>query len=143
MHPITPTTARRASAIVAIALLSLGATSLAQYAITASTIDGGGGTLTGSTYAVSGTVGQPDASPTTIGATYEVTGGFWTASPPPCLCVADLDDDCDTDVFDFAVFAPNFGATGLTPNTGGDFDGDGDVDVFDFAVFAPGFGCGS
>lgn len=47
------------------------------YAITSSTIDGGGGTSTGGVYSVSGTMGQPDAGgPMTNGA-YAVTGGFW------------------------------------------------------------------
>ncbi len=61
------------------------------------------------------------------------------APPPPC--VADLDGDADVDVFDFGVFAGNFGSAGLPPGTGGDYDGDGDVDVFDFGVFAGDFGC--
>jgi len=41
------------------------------------TIDGGGGTSTGVVYAVSGTIGQPDASPLLTGGPYSVTGGFW------------------------------------------------------------------
>jgi hypothetical protein len=74
-------------------------------------------------------------------------GGAWqgpeTICPDDCVapCVGDIDGDGDTDVFDFGIFAPNFGATGLPPFTGGDLDGDGDVDVFDFGFFAPDFGC--
>jgi hypothetical protein len=56
-------------------------------------------------------------------------------------CTGDMDGDGDVDVFDFGIFAPNFGSTGHTPFTNGDLDGDGDVDVFDFAIFAPNFGC--
>ena len=41
------------------------------------TIDGGGGTSTGGVYAVSGTIGQPDAGPTMSGGNYSLVGGFW------------------------------------------------------------------
>jgi hypothetical protein len=40
-------------------------------------IAGGGGTSTGGTYVVSGTIGQPDASGQMSGGSYSVTGGFW------------------------------------------------------------------
>jgi len=40
-------------------------------------IAGGGGTSTGGTYSVSGTIGQPDASGAMSGGNYSVTGGFW------------------------------------------------------------------
>lgn len=40
-------------------------------------ISGGGGTSTGGTYTVSGTIGQPDASGAMSGGNYSVTGGFW------------------------------------------------------------------
>ena len=39
-------------------------------------VDGGGGTSTGGVYAVSGTIGQPDAGAMN-GGPYSVTGGFW------------------------------------------------------------------
>ena len=38
----------------------------------------GGGTSTGATYQVSGTIGQPDASGALTGGNYSVTGGFWS-----------------------------------------------------------------
>lgn len=41
-----------------------------------STLDAGGGTSTGGTYAVQGTIGQTDTS-IMSGGTYSVTGGFW------------------------------------------------------------------
>jgi hypothetical protein len=41
-------------------------------------IAGGGGTSTGATYTVSGTIGQPDASSAMNGGNYSVTGGFWS-----------------------------------------------------------------
>lgn len=40
-------------------------------------MDGGGGTSTGGVYAVSGTLGQPDAGATMRGGAYNLKGGFW------------------------------------------------------------------
>ena len=45
----------------------------AQYAITTSTIDSGGGTLTGATYTLSGTIGQTDPG-VLVGASYTLDG---------------------------------------------------------------------
>src|SRR2546426_401573 len=50
----------------------------AQYSIDWFTIDGGGGTSTGTVYAVSGTIGQPDAGPMMSGGSFALTGGFWS-----------------------------------------------------------------
>lgn len=63
---------------------------------------------------------------------------FMTAPPPGC--VADIDGDGDSDVFDFGIFVLNFGHTGVGPSEG-DLDGDGAVTVGDFGIFALGFGC--
>jgi hypothetical protein len=41
-------------------------------------VSGGGGTSTGGTYQVSGTIGQPDASGAMTGGSYSLTGGFWS-----------------------------------------------------------------
>ena len=41
-------------------------------------VAGGGGTSTGGTYTVSGTIGQHDASGAMSGGNYSVTGGFWS-----------------------------------------------------------------
>jgi hypothetical protein len=40
-------------------------------------VAGGGGTSTGGTYQVSGTIGQPDAGGPLTGGPYSLTGGFW------------------------------------------------------------------
>ena len=54
------------------------ATAPAQsYSIDWYTIDGGGGTSTGGTFSVSGTIGQPDAGGPMTGGNYTLTGGFW------------------------------------------------------------------
>jgi hypothetical protein len=48
-----------------------------SYSIDWYKVSGGGGTSTGETYQVSGTIGQPDASGAMSGGSYSVTGGFW------------------------------------------------------------------
>jgi len=58
----------------------LGFTALARaqtYSIDWFTIDGGGGTSTGGVFAVSGTIGQPDAGGLMSNGPYSVNGGFW------------------------------------------------------------------
>ena len=40
-------------------------------------VAGGGGTSTGGSYSVSGTIGQPDASAPMTGGNYSITGGYW------------------------------------------------------------------
>ena len=47
-----------------------------QYSITWSTLDGGGGTSTNGPYALTGTIGQPDAGLMSAG-NYTLEGGFW------------------------------------------------------------------
>jgi len=49
-----------------------------NYSIDWFKIAGGGGTSTGGTYSVSGTIGQPDASGQMSGGNFTVTGGFWS-----------------------------------------------------------------
>ena len=49
-----------------------------NYSIDWYQIAGGGGTSTGGTYQVSGTIGQPDAGVAMGGGNYSLTGGFWS-----------------------------------------------------------------
>ncbi len=53
------------------------AENVANVGISGFTIDGGGGESTGGEYALSGTIGQPDASSAMEGGDYDLTGGFW------------------------------------------------------------------
>jgi hypothetical protein len=48
-----------------------------SYSIDWYKVAGGGGTSTGGTYQVSGTIGQPDAGMAMTGGNYSLTGGFW------------------------------------------------------------------
>jgi hypothetical protein len=49
-----------------------------QYSVGWYKISGGGGTSTGATYQVTGTIGQPDAGGALTGGGYSLTGGFWS-----------------------------------------------------------------
>jgi len=64
--------------LLALSLMALVARAQTNYTIDWFTIDGGGGTSTGGVYAVSGTIGQPDASGAMTGGNYSLTGGFWS-----------------------------------------------------------------
>ena len=67
----------QAAALATALLLSTAASAWSQnYSIDWFTIDGGGGTSSGGSYSVSGTIGQPDAGSMSGGA-YTLIGGFW------------------------------------------------------------------
>lgn len=70
-----------ALALLSLAVLALGAApASAQLAIGAYTVDGGGGTSSGGSFAVTGTIGQPDAAPPATGGVFSLAGGFWPAA---------------------------------------------------------------
>jgi hypothetical protein len=56
----------------------------AEQQLTRWTVDGGGGRSQGARYALTGTVGQPDAIPLLYGGRYRLGGGFW-ADPQPVI----------------------------------------------------------
>lgn len=59
-----------------IAALAVALVAMAQYSINWSTIDGGGGTMSGGDFVLRGTIGQPDAD-NMDGGDYLIHGGFW------------------------------------------------------------------
>ncbi len=68
---------------VGVLLLALATAAVAQiggYSLNWWTIDNGGGSSTGSTYSLSGTIGQPDAGNLSSGS-YRLEGGFWAVGP--------------------------------------------------------------
>lgn len=67
-----------ASGLVVLGLLMPLIASAQNYSIVWYKIAGGGGTSSGGTYSVSGTIGQPDASGALSGGRYSLTGGFWS-----------------------------------------------------------------
>jgi hypothetical protein len=67
-------------AAVALLLVTLSASgqSGGPYELSWYTIDGGGGTSSGGSFTLSGTIGQPDAGGPLVGGNYALTGGFWS-----------------------------------------------------------------
>ncbi len=63
---------------IALAALAFSVTASAQFNINWFSIDGGGGTLAGGQFVVSGTIGQPDAAPVLAGGPFTLEPGFWT-----------------------------------------------------------------
>src|SRR5216683_1977715 len=67
--------------------LFLPALAHAQYAIDWFTVDGGGGTSSGGSFTLTGTIGQPDAG-TLSGGNYTLQGGFWPGIVVPATAEA-------------------------------------------------------
>ena len=67
------------SLILIAAILTAGSrfTCAQSYSVDWFTVDGGGGASTGGSFAVSGTIGQPDAGGPMTGGDFSFTGGFW------------------------------------------------------------------
>jgi hypothetical protein len=78
----------RFAILILLAFLLLASTALAadSYNLSWWTADSGGGTSSGGSYTLSGTIGQPDAGVVAIGGGYTLAGGFWhggeAAAPP-------------------------------------------------------------
>ena len=104
-------------------LFSIVATGYADYSITWSTIDGGGGRSTGGSFVLTGTIGQPDAA-YSAGGDYELLGGFWTGGP---LCFVDFES--------FARFAEYWLETGTGLPADLYEDEHNIVNEFDLGVF--------
>lgn len=65
-------------ALLAAWLFAPGLALAQQYSVDWYKVSGGGGTSGNSQYAVSGTIGQPDAGGSRTGGNYSLDGGFWS-----------------------------------------------------------------
>jgi hypothetical protein len=83
---------------------------LAQLAIPWHTIAGGAGASTGGVYAVSGTIGQPEAGEPMTGGQFSVTGGFWAM---PQVVQSE-----GAPTLSITLAAPGFATLWWTPATG-------------------------
>ena len=83
----------------------------AQYSIDWWTIDGGGGTITGGVYTLSGTIGQPDAGGSMTNGQYSIIGGFWVL--PTAV------QTTNAPTLTIAAAAPGFALISWSPNTPG------------------------
>jgi len=61
-----------------LALWATAVSALGQYSIDWYKVSGGGGTSSGGSYQLSGTIGQHDAGGPMTGGNYSLTGGFWS-----------------------------------------------------------------
>jgi hypothetical protein len=119
-------------------VLMLASAAYAQPTIDWYTIDGGGGTSTGGTFELSGTIGQPDAGVMT-GGTFELSGGYWTAVAPPVLtCDYDYNQDENVDLTDAQLMAQvAAGIIVADPSwLSGDLNGDENADLTDAQLLA-------
>lgn len=84
---VTPT--RRLRAVLGLACLlplaALAQSSSASFQVPRQSIDGGAQRATSATYAVVGTLGQPDAGSPVASASYTLNGGFHRAAPAGVL----------------------------------------------------------
>ncbi len=108
-------------------LVLFAAAGYGDYKIAWHTMDSGGGTSTGGTYQLTGTIGQPDAA-YLGGGQYELLAGFWVGGPQ---CIVNLED--------FAQFALYWLDSPCDESNnwcgGADLDTSGDVSLTDFTVF--------
>ena len=97
----------------------------ADYSIDWHTIDGGGGTSSSETYALTGTIGQPDTGLSSA-EVYVISAGFW---PGNSGCVVNL--------IDLALFVEQWLLSSPgEPYWPADFNQDEDVDIADFATLS-------
>ncbi|MFI4897205.1 MAG: GC-type dockerin domain-anchored protein [Phycisphaerales bacterium JB059] len=109
------------------------------YELGAYTVDGGGGTLAGATYQLSGSVGQPDAGGPLQGPVYCVVGGFWPGGGETA-CVADLAAPQGTlDFSDVVAFLTAYGIGDLSVDFA---EPSGVLDFSDIIVFLGEYGAG-
>lgn len=91
----------------------------AQFAITSHTIDGGGGTSSSASFALSGTIGQPEATPASTSGNLSLMGGFWKAILP-------------TEPVNFEAWLADNTTTGQDMSFAGDADGDGFANGYEY-----------
>ncbi len=134
---ITRTAALAASAMASIALAG---PSGGSYEIVWSTIDGGGGSSSGGTYTIEGTIGQHDAAPPSSGGAYTLAGGYWPGVGITAGCnPADLDGNGVLNFDDIDAFVNGF----LGGDLIADLDGNGVLNFDDIDAFVNNFlaGC--
>ena len=103
----------RLMTLVPAVLGSAAAPALAQFSIPWFTVDGGGGTSTGGTFTLSGTIGQHDAGTHTGGA-FQCLGGYWGGAEGGAVCYPNCDQSTATpilNVADFTCFLQRYAAS--------------------------------
>jgi hypothetical protein len=127
--------------------LTAGVVLAGQFEIPWHTTDGGGGTSTGGPFALSGTIGQPDAGQMS-GGSFAITGGFWAipASGGGCTrdpvwqCDGDVDGDRQVNPVDSGLIQAAFGSTDQGDLCQYDVDCDGQINPVDSGIVQSLFG---
>jgi len=145
---------RHLTMFTALAVASAGAVIAGtDFAISTFTVDSSGGESTGSTFVVTGTFGQPDATPTLTSASFELTGGFWVdgkelAEPCPWDCTPDNGDGTlgngIVNIDDLFAVINSFGNSGGScdnaPDNGDGTFGNGTINIDDLFGVINNFG---
>lgn len=134
-YTVTSTATNPAPPAFAKAAINLGFTT-DSVSIPWATIDGGGGSLSGGSFTIVGTIGQPDATagPALAGGSFTIAGGLWNSAVVPCT--GDVDGDGEVDSVDLAIMLGAWGPT----DSSADLDGDGQVGPIDVAVLLGAWG---
>ncbi|MHC5114893.1 MAG: hypothetical protein ACYTGP_10755 [Planctomycetota bacterium] len=101
-----------------------------SYSVDWFTVDGGGSTLSGGPYELTGTTGQPDAGEAS-GGLYGVVGGFWGIMGPPAPCPGDVDGSGEVGFGDVLAIISAWGPCASCPE---DLNGSGAVDFADILI---------
>ena len=109
------------------------------------TVDAGGGTSSGGSFVLSGTIGQPDASGALSGGTFDLHGGFWPGGVVPAPdCPADITGNDVVDIDDLVAVVLAWGACPAPPATcSSDIAppaGNGVVNIDDLVIIITGWG---
>ncbi len=116
-----------------IAAVTTGATGVSDFNLSWHTVDGGGMQSTGERFALSGTIGQPDAGALT-GGRFTLTGGFRFQQVP-----MDCNADGAVNLFDHTLFQTCMAGPAQGAAQGEcvcfDLNEDGHVDLSDAAEF--------
>ena len=104
-----------------------------NFEIPSYSIDSGGGMISGGTFTLVGSIGQPDAGPTLSGSTFTLQGGFLAGSPVVPNCPGDVNGDNMVNFADLDTLLDRWD-TATAPNTNGDLDGDGFVSFADLNI---------
>tara|TARA_E500000318_G_scaffold12972_2_gene11923 strand:- start:46 stop:462 length:417 start_codon:yes stop_codon:yes gene_type:complete len=136
MNKITST---MLSSIALLATASIAGPSGGSFEITWYTIDAGGtNNSTGGSFALSGTIGQPDAGAAMTGGQFSLTGGFWPGVDTGPDCPGDLTGDGLLNFFDVSAFLTAYNA--MDPVA--DFNNDGLFNFFDVSAFLQAYNMG-
>ena len=109
------------------------------FKVTQSVVAGGGGTLSGGSYELAGTIGQAEAGQMLQSGSFELRGGFWTGWSSAARLCADQNGDGLVSPTDFSAWILNFNSMDPVADT----NQDGFVTPADFTAWIQAYNQGS